>query len=76
METKLGPDFPADFLDPIAYCLMRDPVKLPTSNNTMEKSVIKRILLNDEHDPFNRAPLSPGDLVPDVELKARVDKWI
>ena len=37
---------------------------------------MKRILLNDEHDPFNRAPLKISDLVPQVQLKARIDKWI
>ena len=42
----------------------------------MERSIIKRILLNDEHDPFNRAPLTPSDLVDDVAMKARIEKWI
>jgi len=37
---------------------------------------MKRILLNDEHDPFNRAPLKISELKDDVELKTRIEKWI
>ena len=37
---------------------------------------MKRILLNDEHDPFNRAPLKIDDLIDDEDLKARIEKWI
>ena len=55
---------------------MRDPVLLPTSGNVCDSSSMKRILLNDEHDPFNRAPLRMMDLVPQVELKARIERWI
>ena len=37
---------------------------------------MKRILLNDEHDPFNRAPLKIEELVDDLQLKARIERWI
>lgn len=68
-------DPPEVFLDPIGYCMMEDPVQLPTSGNIMERSVIERILLNDEHDPFNRAPLKPSDLVTDEDMVERIAKW-
>lgn len=55
---------------------MRDPVLLPTSGKICDKGTMKRILLNDEHDPFNRAPLKITDLVEDINLKQRIDKWI
>jgi len=75
LETLLSP-IPDDFLDPILATLMRDPVKLPTSNITVDRGTITRILLTDPIDPFNRAPLTVEDLVPDTELKQKIDDWI
>ncbi len=55
---------------------MREPVLLPTSGNICDLNTMKRILLNDEHDPFNRAPLKMSELKELPELKARIDHWI
>lgn len=74
-EEMLG-DVPDEFLDPIQYTLMKDPVKLPTSGVTLDKATIMRHLLSDPTDPFNRKPLSPEMLVPEVELKASISNWI
>jgi len=57
MEDLLGNDAPEIFICPISCTLMKEPVFLPTSGNICDKTTMKRILLNDEHDPFNRAPL-------------------
>jgi ubiquitin conjugation factor E4 B len=75
-EEKWFEEAPEDFLCPIAYCFMKDPVKLPTSGNTVDRSTIKRILLNDEHDPFNRAPLTYAQVEDDIEMKQRIQKWL
>jgi ubiquitin conjugation factor E4 B len=56
----------------ISYRLMKEPVILPSSGNRCDKSTMQRILLNDEHDPFNRAPLK----IEHLELKARIERWI
>ncbi|KIY63497.1 hypothetical protein CYLTODRAFT_493873 [Cylindrobasidium torrendii FP15055 ss-10] len=74
-EEEMG-DVPDDFLDPLMYTLMRDPVILPTSKTTIDRSTIKSHLLSDTHDPFNRAPLKIEDVFPDTELKARIDAWL
>lgn len=50
--------------DPLMYTLMRDPVKLPSSRTTIDRSTIKAHLLSDATDPFNRSPLSIDDVVP------------
>lgn len=50
-------------------------MKLPTSGVTMDLGSIKWMLLNDEWDPINWAPLKVTDLIPDVDLKARIEKW-
>lgn len=55
---------------------MKDPVRLPTSGNTVERSTIKRILLNDEHDPFNRAPLTLAQIEDDIVMKERIQLWL
>lgn len=68
-------DVPDDFLDPVMSTLMKDPVKLP-SGNTMERGSILRHLLSDPRDPFSRAPLQPEDLVPDVDMRARISQWL
>lgn len=43
---------------------MKEPVKLPTSNTVMDRLIIKKHLLNDKTDPFNRAPLTEEMLIP------------
>lgn len=50
-------DIPDEFLDPLMYTLMEDPVLLPTSNTIIDRSTIIQHLLSDQHDPFNRSPL-------------------
>lgn len=76
IEEILGNDAPEEFICTISCELMREPVLLPTSGNICDIVTMKRILLNDEHDPFNRAPLKISDLIPQFELKARIEKWV
>ena len=56
-------DAPDEFRDPLMDTLMIDPVRLPTSGNVMDRSVILRHLLNSQTDPFNRQPLSEDKLI-------------
>lgn len=69
-------DVPDEFLDPIMSTLMRDPVKLVTSGNVVDRATITRHLLSVPSDPFNRKFLSEDMLEDDVELKARIDEFI
>ncbi|KAF8767445.1 Ubiquitin conjugation factor E4 A like protein [Argiope bruennichi] len=66
---------PDEFLDPIMNTLMKDPVKLPSSGVTVDRATIARHLLSDQTDPFNRSPLTMDMVVPDDELKGRMQKW-
>jgi ubiquitin conjugation factor E4 B len=68
-------EIPEEFLCPISFDLMKNPVKLP-SGTTVDRVSIVRHLLSDEHDPFNRQPLKPADLIEDLELKAKIDLWV
>lgn len=50
--------------DPLIYTLMEDPVILPDSRITIDRSTIRSHLLSDPNDPFNRAPLKIEDVIP------------
>lgn len=73
-EEDLG-EIPDEFLDPLLADLMTDPVILPTSKNTVDRSTIRSHLLSVPHDPFNRMPLKIEDVIPNTELKAQIDAW-
>ncbi|XP_026428713.1 probable ubiquitin conjugation factor E4 [Papaver somniferum] len=72
-EASLG-EIPNDFLDPIEFKLMEDPVVLP-STKTVDRSVIQRHLLNYDTDPFNGLPLTQEMIIPNLELKAKIVKF-
>lgn len=73
-EEDLG-EIPDEFLDPLVYTLMTDPVILPTSKTTIDRSTIRSHLLSDPNDPFNRSPLKIEDVIPDTELKAQIEAF-
>ncbi|OBA22464.1 hypothetical protein METBIDRAFT_77852 [Metschnikowia bicuspidata var. bicuspidata NRRL YB-4993] len=54
-DEEMG-EIPDEFLDPLMYTLMEDPVILPGSRITMDRSTIKAHFLCDSMDPFNRMP--------------------
>jgi ubiquitin conjugation factor E4 B len=68
-------DAPAEFIDPLLDTLMRDPVRLPTSNTIVDRSTIAQHLLNMDTDPFNRMPLTMSMVEPQPELKQRFNDW-
>jgi len=67
-------DAPDEFKDPLMDTLMKDPVNLP-SGIVMERSIIERHLLNSSTDPFSRLPLTAEQLVPNLDLKQRIEAW-
>ncbi|KAI9209353.1 ubiquitin elongating factor core-domain-containing protein [Polychytrium aggregatum] len=73
-EQEYG-EAPDEFLDPLMFTLMEDPVILPTSHVTVDRSTIKSHLLSDQHDPFNRMPLTIDMVVPNDELKQQIYEW-
>lgn len=74
-EEDLGDDIPDEFLDPLMYTVMKNPVTLPTSKVNIDLSTIKSHLLSDAKDPFNRMPLSIEDVVENKELKQKIENW-
>ena len=74
-EQDLG-EVPDEFMDPLMFDLMKDPVTLPSSKAVMDRSTIRSHLLSDPTDPFNRMPLKIEEVVPNVELKEKIEAWI
>ncbi|KAK7257695.1 hypothetical protein RIF29_31856 [Crotalaria pallida] len=75
-SDSMDEEIPDDFLDKIQYTLMKDPVKLPTSPERVDRLVIQIYLLNHKTCPFTRLPLTYDMVVPDEELKARIEKFM
>lgn len=75
-EEETYADAPDEFLDPIMSTLMLDPVILPSSNVTVDRSTIARHLLSDQTDPFNRSPLTMDQIRPNEELKQQITQWL
>lgn len=74
-ELEADGEVPDEFLDPLLQTVMRDPVILPDSHITIDRSTIERHLLSSKTDPFNRSPLTLEALKPDDALKARIQSW-
>ncbi|RZF45305.1 hypothetical protein LSTR_LSTR011121 [Laodelphax striatellus] len=74
-EEECLSDVPDEFLDPIMSTLMLDPVTLPSSKVNVDRSTISRHILSDQSDPFNRSLLTMNMVIPNTELKERIQKW-
>ena len=51
-------EIPEEFCDPIMSTLIENPIILPNTDIFMDKDIITRHLLSDEHNPFNREKLT------------------
>lgn len=76
LDQEALSDPPDEFLDPIMSTLMMDPVVLPSSKVTVDRTTIARHLLSDQTDPFNRSPLTMDQVQSNVELKTQILQWI
>jgi len=75
-EVDLAEFAPEEFIDPIIGTLMKEPVMLPSSKNIVDKTTIARHILSDQSDPYNRSPLTLDQVIPQSELKERIEQWI
>mmetsp|Transcript_26483 Transcript_26483/g.71619 ORF Transcript_26483/g.71619 Transcript_26483/m.71619 type:complete len:128 (+) Transcript_26483:1030-1413(+) len=79
MEAAQGaaalPEPPDEFVDPITASIMSDPVTLPDSQVTLDRSTVERHLLSQATDPFSRKPLTIAMVVPNTALAARIQRW-
>jgi len=68
-------DIPDEFLDPITAEVMKDPVRLPSSQVIVDRLTIIKHLLSDDTDPFNRSKLTKEMLEPQPDLKQRIEEF-
>ncbi len=54
--------------------LMKEPVQLP-SGETVDRVYIHKHLLNDERNPFTRAPMKNGEWKELKDLKDEIQVW-
>ncbi len=71
-------DCPEEFLDPLTYEIMEDPVILTSSNMTCDRQTIEIQLLSNPIYPYIRSSLTKEMLIPNKELKERIKrkKWL
>ncbi|SGY17721.1 BQ5605_C015g07870 [Microbotryum silenes-dioicae] len=69
-------EIPDDFLDPLTYEIMRDPVRLPSSKTVVDRSTIKQHYLSDATDPFNRVPLKWENIVDAADVKEQIEAFL
>lgn len=75
--NKIVENPPDEYLCQITADLMIDPVQLPTSKSIVEKkAILEHLALNGNYDPFNRMKLSETEIIPLLDLKAKIDQWI
>lgn len=68
-------DIPEEFVDPLTFNMMNDPVILLTSKITIDRSTFNQIMLNDQIDPFSRMPLDESKIKEDVELREKIEEY-
>ena len=68
-------EIPEAFLDPILMTLMKDPVLLPDSQQTIDRATIQRHLLSSNTDPFTRSELTLEMISPATKLKSEIEAW-
>ncbi|CEP62538.1 ubiquitin-ubiquitin ligase UFD2 LALA0_S05e07866g [Lachancea lanzarotensis] len=73
-DLEMG-DAPDEYLDPLMFTIMKDPVILPASRVTIDRSTIKSHLLSDSTDPFNRMPLKLEDVIPNDDLRHEIEAF-
>ncbi|AFM98164.1 ubiquitin fusion degradation protein 2 [Encephalitozoon hellem ATCC 50504] len=71
-KTECVPD---EFIDPLTFNPIRNPVKLLTSKITVDRSTYDMLMMNGGIDPFNRMPLTEDMVIEDIDLKERIDKY-
>ncbi|WBW74100.1 ubiquitin-protein ligase E4 Ufd2 [Schizosaccharomyces osmophilus] len=74
-EEDMG-EAPDHFLDPLMFTIMKDPVILPRSGMSIDRSTIKAHLLSDNTDPFNRTPLTLEDVTPNNALREEIEAYM
>ncbi|KAF7682975.1 Ubiquitin conjugation factor E4 [Astathelohania contejeani] len=66
---------PEEFIDPVTCAPMKEPVKLLTSNVTIDRSTYEIIMVGDGVDPFTREVLDDSKVIVDEEMAIKIKEW-
>jgi len=69
-------DIPQEYLDTLMNTIMKEPVMLPASKVVVDRTTIRKHLLTNSTDPFNRSPLTAEMLIPQPELKQKITEFV
>ncbi|KAG9395456.1 Ubiquitin elongating factor core [Carpediemonas membranifera] len=67
-------DVPDEFMDPIMFDAMSRPMRLPCGHH-LDESVLERLVINGDLNPWTREPLVMEGAELDVELMERIQAW-
>ncbi|KAM0687007.1 Ubiquitin conjugation factor E4 [Conglomerata obtusa] len=67
--------WPEDLCDPLTFEVMENPVKLLTSNITIDRSTFDMIMVGDGIDPFNREKIDDSKIIVDNDMKKRIEEY-
>ncbi|KAG1678277.1 hypothetical protein FOA52_013898 [Chlamydomonas sp. UWO 241] len=76
LAVSVGGEMPEEFLDPITTAVMTDPVLLPDSGITVDRSTAERHLATSTTDPFSRTELTLEMVRPNIELRAKIRAYM
>ena len=71
----LGEVDPIHYIDPFLNTLFKEPVKLLTSNQIVEKSVALQYFRQSGRDPFNNKILTMKQIIPQTDLQKEIEQY-
>eukprot|EP00934_Nitzschia_sp_Nitz4_P003857 Nitzschia sp. Nitz4//scaffold108_size72880//63859//64533//NITZ4_005829-RA/size72880-processed-gene-0.86-mRNA-1//1//CDS//3329532711//3847//frame0 len=74
-ETDGEEDVPSEFLCPLTLEVMEDPVMDRQGINFERSAIVQWLGSGRTTHPLTREPLSFGKLVPNVQLRLKIDHW-
>ena len=74
--SKFGQQIPEKYLDPVLGIVMKDPVKLTTSGQIIDRSVAVQCVVHGGRDPFNNEKLVSANLIPQPEFSKEIADWM
>ena len=60
---KYDEDIPVDFVDPIYYIPIEDPIEMPNTKTIVEKKIIMNHLVFNQTNPFDGLPLTRDEII-------------
>ena len=75
---KYDEEIPNEFVDPIYYIPIENPLEMPNTKTIVEKKIIMNHLVFNQTNPFDGLPLSREDFLSynnEMEVKQRLDKF-